>query len=183
MGRGSAVATTLQEAILKPLQRFIGRLRRLLVQPQGGELLGAFEQDYWTESCLARRLRAHTPLMPNDPFRETLTQVATETEQHAQLLAEHLQAVCRALPSAVGEESPAPPKTETVWRLIAADMAAISALSHRYHEQLGWITDPDARQILQRLRAAKQRHYASLSDLLVRIDSYAMPGIHHHDST
>jgi hypothetical protein len=55
-------------------------------------------------------------------------------------------------------------------------------MSTRYQEELGWITDPGAQQILQRLRAAKHRQRTTLSDLLARIDSYAIPEINHHAS-
>jgi ferritin-like protein len=120
--------------------------------------------------------------MPVNLFRETYTQIATETEQHAQLLAERLQALGGTFPSVVSEEPPASAQTATIWRLIAADVAAISAMSARYQEELRWITDPDAQQILQRLRAAKHRQRITLSDLLARIDSYAIPEINHHAS-
>ena len=182
MVRESSFETTIQESILKPLKSFAERLRRLLTQPAGGEILTALEEDYRAESHLARQLRAHTLLMPVNLFRETYTQIATETEQHAQLLAERLQALGGTFPSVVSEEPPASAQTATIWRLIAADVAAISAMSARYQEELRWITDPDAQQILQRLRAAKHRQRITLSDLLARIDSYAIPEINHHAS-
>lgn len=183
MVRESSFETTIQESILKPLKRFAERLRRLLAQPVGEELLPTLEQNYRAECHLAKQLRAQAALMPDNLFRATFMQIATETDQHVQLLAERLLALGGSLPSAVREESPTPSTTSTIWRLIAADMAAISAMSNRYQQELAWITDPDARQILQRLRTAKQRHHTALADLLARIDSYARPEINHHEST
>jgi rubrerythrin len=183
MARQNSFETTVQESIVKPLKSFAERLRRLLAQPVGEELLTSLAQDYRTECRLARQLRAHTALMPDNLFRATLMQVATETEQHAQLLAEGLRALDGTSPSAVSEGPPTPSTTSTIWRLIVADMTAISAMSTHYQQELGWITDPDVRQILQRLRAAKQRNHTVLADLLARIDSYARPEINHHEST
>jgi ferritin-like protein len=182
MVRESSFETTIQESILKPLKSFAERLRRLLAQPAGGEILSTLEEDCRAESHLARQLRAHTLLMPANLFRETYTQIAIATEQHAQLLAERLQALGGTLPSVVSEGPPVPAKAATIWRLIAADIAAIDARSNRYQQELGWVTDPDAQQILPRLRAAKHRQRTTLSNLLARVDSYAIAEINHYES-
>lgn len=171
--------TTIQETLIKPLVNFADKLRRALSEPAGQDPVATLQQDYREERRLATQLRAHAALMPSDPFREALGQIAADTDRHAQLLAEHLQALGGSVPTDSSGDTAEVPPMSSIWRLIAADLAAIGAISQRYHEQLGWIAVPQTQRLLQDLRAAKHRHRQRLSDLLARIDSYAMPEIDH----
>jgi rubrerythrin len=179
MAQDSSFEATIQETLVKPLLNFADKLRRALSEPAGEDILATLQRDYREERHLAKQLRAHAALMPNDLFRDTLGQIAAETERHAQLLAEQLQALGGSLPVDSDREPAAVPPESTIWRLIAADIAAIGAISHRYQAQLGWLASPPTQRLLQDLRAAKHRHRQTLSDLLSRIDSYAKPEVDH----
>jgi rubrerythrin len=177
MAQALAFETTIQEAIVKPVVNFAEKLRRALSISAEAHPEAALQQNYQAERGLAKQLHRHALLMPNDPFRHTLEQIAVETEHHAQLLAEQLRALETCLPAEDRQEAPEGQPVSTIWRLIAADIAAIGAISHRYRAQLGWISAPNVQRSLQDIRAAKHRHRQRLSDLLARTDSYAMPGI------
>jgi len=178
MSQESSFETILQESIVKPLQSFASRLQRALSDPVGEDLLATLQQNYREEQRLVQQLRAHATLMPNALFHDTYAQVIAATEQHAHLLAAQLQ---RRGSPVLTDDSPtlAEPATTTIWRLIAADIAMIGALSSRYQTQLGWMADPQVQQLLHQIREQQQQQRRVLSDLLARVDSYARPEINH----
>lgn len=171
----------IQEAIVKPIVNFAEKLRRALSEPASEDHLATLQQNYVEEQRLSQQLRAQALLMPNDLFRETLEQIAADTEHHAHLLVEQIQALGGPVPRDSGQETTEGQPIATIWRLIAADLAAIGAASHRYQAQLGWISPPQLQQTLQHIRTAKHRHRQRLSDLLARIDSYARPESNHRE--
>jgi hypothetical protein len=181
MSQDSSFETLLQESLVKPLQRFASRLRQVLFDPVGGALLPALQQNYAAEQRLAQQLRVHAALMPNALFRDTYTQMIAAMEQHARLLAAQIHRLGSSVPADDGQTL-APTATATLWRLMAADIAAIGALSAQYQAQLGWVADPQVRQLLHQIREQQQQQRRVLSDLLARVDSYARPEINHHVS-
>ena len=181
MAQALALEAMIQEAIVKPIVNFAERLRCALSQPAGEDPLATLQQDYRAEQRLAKRFRAHALLMPNDLFRDALNEIAADTEHHAHLLAEQIQALGGCLPRENGQETTESQPISTIWRLIAADIAAVGAVSQRYPAQLGWISSPPIQRTLQHIRAAKHRHRQKLSDLLARIDSYAKPESDHRN--
>jgi hypothetical protein len=176
MSQDSSFATHLQESLVKPLQSFASQLQRALFDPVGEELLPTLQHNYLEERRLVQQLRAHAALMPNALLHDTYVQVIAETEQHTCLLAAQLQRRDSPVPT---DNSPtlAEAVSTTIWRLIAADIATISALSSRYQTQLGWIADSPIQQLLHQIREQQQQQRRVLSDLLARVDSYAMPEI------
>jgi hypothetical protein len=176
MSQESSFETILQESIVKPLQGVVSQLQRALGDPAGGELLPTLQHNYGEEQRLLQQLRAHAAVMPSALFHDTYTQVIAETEQHAHLLAAQIQRHGGPVPPA-DSYIPAATATTTIWRLIAADIAAIGALSWQYHAQLGWIADPQVQPLLNHIRKQQQQQRRVLTDLLARIDSYARPEI------
>ncbi len=172
MAQTTVIVMAIQESILEPLKGFADMLRRALTEAPGGDLLSTLQEDCRAERQLAWQLRTHGLSMPNDLFRETLTKIAAETEQHGQLLADSIQLLGGTLPAggALGPKAPS-----SIWQLIAADIAQLGAASARYHEQLAWITNPQIRRLLGQIRDGKQRHRNILLDLLGRTDSYTQP--------
>lgn len=181
MTQAPSFEATIQEALVKPFMNFAEQLRRALSGPSDEDLVATLQQNYRDERRLATQLRAHAAVMPNDLFRDTLDEIAADTEHHAQLLAEQVQILGGALPADNGQEAAEVELASTIWRLIAGDIAAIGAISHRYQTQLGEISSPQVRRLLDELRTAKHRHRQRLSDLLARIDSYAMPESDHSE--
>jgi hypothetical protein len=176
MSQESSIETVLQESIVKPLQGFVLQLQRALGDPAGGELLLTLQHNYSEEQRLLQQLRAHAAAMPNALFHDAYAHVIAETEQHAHRLAAQIQRHDSPIPP-VDHHTPAPTPTTTIWRLIAADIAAIGALSSQYHAQLGRIADPQVQQLLNHIRKQQQQQRRGLTDLLARIDSYARPEI------
>jgi bacterioferritin (cytochrome b1) len=175
-----SLETTLQQALVQPLKSFAEKLRRALsAEPAGEDLLAALQQDYVDEQRLAEQLRTHAQRLPNDLRRERLGRIADATAQHAQRLAERILALGGAVPQAPAPDPSAASPALTLWRLLAADLEALTALTHRYRAQLGWITDPEVHSLLRQLRADHQQHRQALLDLLARIDSYAQPEVNH----
>lgn len=182
--RGEVMAPTLsfeatiQQALVDPVVHFAQKLRCALSAPAGQDLLATLQDDYRAERLVASQLRAQASLMPNNRFRDTLNRIAADTEQHMSLLAEQLQALGGVLPATNGQEPVDVPPMSTIWHLITADIAAISAASHRYQRQFGRIAAPPVQRLLQHLRAGKHRHRQQLADLLACTDSYAQVESH-----
>ena len=179
MAQELAFETMVQEAIVKPIVNVAEKLRHALSGPAGQDPLATLQQDYLEEQRLANQIRAHALLMPNDLFRDMLNEIAADTDHHAHLLAEQIHALGGCRPRENGQDTTASQPTSTIWRLIAADIAALGAVSQRYLVQLGWISSPPIQRTLQHIRAAKLLHRQKLSDLLARIDSYARPESDH----
>jgi hypothetical protein len=181
MNQESSFETTLHESIVKPLQSFASRLYGVLFDPVEEDFLSTLQQHYIEERRLAQQLQAHAALMPNALFHDTYASLSAATEHHAGILATELQRHGIPVPA---NDSPtlAEATRTTIWRLIAADIAAINTLSHRYQTQLGWIADPQVRQLLHQIREQQQQQRRVLTDLLARIDSYAIPESDHQES-
>jgi rubrerythrin len=175
MSQPLSLEAAIHEALVKPLMNVVEKVRRALSEPAGEDLLTTLQQNYQAERRLARQLRAQASLMPNELFRDTLEQIAAETQHQAQLLAGQLDALGGAPLADSDQETAEAQPASTIWRLLETDITAIDRLSSRYRDQLGWITAPPVRDLLQHLRLAKHRHRQRLSDLLARIDSYARP--------
>jgi hypothetical protein len=176
MSQESSLETLLQESIVKPLQSFVIRLQRALSDSGGEDLVATLQQNYAEERRLAQQLQEHATLMPNALFADAYAQLIAETEQYACLFAAQIRSGGHTLAT---DDSQTFGETEhtTFWRLIASDITAINALSARYQTQLGWMTDPQVRQLLHQRRRQLQRQRRMLTDLLARIDSYATPEI------
>jgi hypothetical protein len=181
MDQENSFETILHESIVKPLQSFASRLYSVLFDAVEEDFLSTLQQDYLEERRLAQQLQAHAALMPNPLFRDTYASLIAATEHHASLLAAALQRHGTAVP-ADHHVTPAETTRTTIWWLIAADIAAIGTLSHRYQTQLGWMAEPQVRQLLHKIREEQQQQRRVLTDLLARIDSYAIPEINHQET-
>jgi hypothetical protein len=182
MNQENSIETILHESIVKPLQSFASRLYSVLFEVVKEDFLCTLQQDYMEERRLAQQLQAHAALMPNALFRDTYASLIAATEHHASRLTAELQKHGRAVPTD-HHATPAETTRTTIWWLIAADIAAISTLSHRYQTQLGWMAEPQVRQLLHKIREEQLQQRRALTDLLARIDSYAIPEIDHQKTT
>jgi hypothetical protein len=126
---------------------------------------------------------AHISLTPNELLRQALRYGTTAPEQYARLPTEQGQSPVDLSPSVEAHEATSPATTLAVWRLLASDLATVNALAHRDHEQLSWMVAPHWQQLLDQLRAVKQRHRPTLSDLLTRIDCFAKAEIDYPERT
>jgi hypothetical protein len=72
MLQGISFAATLQEAVIKPPHNVADGLRRALSEPAGTDALVTRQQQVREHCRLARQLRTHMRLLPNDFLHDAL---------------------------------------------------------------------------------------------------------------
>lgn len=140
--------------------------------PRSTHTLGILRQNYLEEVRLAKQFRQHAQKLRYKIYRDKLLALADEAEAHARVLAEKIRSM--------GGEVPAiePPVKDGAndWERIRCDFEDEKELAEKYLHDAYELDeyDPEAAALLLSLRDDEKRHRDLLSDLLMRVDRYAI---------
>jgi hypothetical protein len=135
-------------------------------------LLPELLANYHEEVRLARQIREHADLAPNQAGAQTLRMAADEQDRIVQLLHDKVVAVGGEVNGAIGPTKGG----KNHWARVVHDLEDNQALRQRYNEQARhWDPDfPDIVTLLRALEQEKTRLNALLRDIALRADPHAL---------
>ncbi|WP_293169629.1 ferritin family protein [Oceanithermus sp.] len=130
-------------------------------------LLRLLEARYLDEAADAERVERAAEGLPYPHLRAVLARVAERERRHAEWLREKIRSL--------GGTPPPPPEVpdEPTWREVIEAFESEKADLVRYVEDVYGVSDPEVRELLERIRREEEENYRDLLELVTRSEAHA----------